>query len=269
MLAGCLAGTAWAAPRAGDAQGAAAATDPQLLSILRRAEQTPRPPEQAATLAEPTGAQRWWQGGRVVRQVSSDASQLVLNALSFVGVRYRYGGDHASHGFDCSGLVRRVYQETLGLVLPHNAAAQSHEGEKVAESQLRPGDLVFFNTLRRAFSHVGIYIGNGEFVHAPRPGQRVQVASLDSPYWARRFDGARRLLSGAAAQLLPSAQAATTDLPSGSPDDHAAGYPAPTHALPAAALPISDAVPANATAATAALMAGAVLPRPAERPAQP
>ncbi len=137
---------------------------------------------------------------------SARAQDLVLNALSLLGARYRYGGDHRSTGFDCSGFVRRVYQETLGLALPHNAAQQSREGEKVAETALRPGDLVFFNTLRRAFSHVGIYIGNGEFIHAPRPGQRVQIESLSSPYWARRFDGARRLIERAA-DLLPSAQA--------------------------------------------------------------
>ena len=137
---------------------------------------------------------------------SGRAQDLVLNALSLLGARYHYGGDHRSTGFDCSGFVRRVYQETLGLALPHNAAQQSHEGEKVAEDALRPGDLVFFNTLRRAFSHVGIYIGNGEFIHAPRPGQRVQIESLSSPYWARRFDGARRLIERAA-DLLPSAQA--------------------------------------------------------------
>lgn len=76
------------------------------------------------------------------------------------------------------------------------AAQQAREGEKVSESQLKPGDLVFFNTLRRAFSHVGIYIGNGQFIHSPRPGQTVRVENLDSPYWAKRFDGARRIMTG-------------------------------------------------------------------------
>ncbi len=168
--------------------------------------------------------QQWLAQSGLVRQVSGRASDLVINALSFLGVSYKYGGDHASTGFDCSGFVRHVYRQTLGLVLPHNAAQQSREGERIAENQLRPGDLVFFNTLRRAFSHVGIYIGNGEFIHAPRPGQDVQIGSLDSPYWARRFDGARRLISRAT-DAVPAAQATAVDAehtdhsaPGGSPD---------------------------------------------------
>ncbi len=143
-----------------------------------------------------------------VSQVSTRASDLVLTAMSFIGVRYRYGGNSASTGFDCSGFVRHVYETTLGMALPHNAKQQSREGEKVAENALRPGDLVFFNTLRRAFSHVGIYIGNGQFIHAPRPGERVQIDNLDAPYWARRFDGARRLVRRAAENLVPTAEAA-------------------------------------------------------------
>ncbi|MDE2129578.1 MAG: C40 family peptidase [Betaproteobacteria bacterium] len=167
--------------------------------------------------------QQWLARNGLVQQVSTRASDLVVNALGFLGVRYKYGGDHASTGFDCSGFVRHVYQQTLGLVLPHSAAQQSREGEKISESQLRPGDLVFFNTLRRAFSHVGIYIGNGEFVHSPRPGQSVQISKLDDPYWARHFDGARRLITHAA-DPLPPAQAAAPgpDPSSGGSADKAA-----------------------------------------------
>lgn len=155
----------------------------------------------------------WLVNNGLVKQVSSRASELVSNAMSFLGVKYRYGGDSAKTGFDCSGFVRYVYQETLGMVLPHNAAQQSRLGEKIPESELKPGDLVFFNTLRRAFSHVGIYIGNGEFIHSPRPGQAISIESLDSPYWAKRFDGARRILTSASAPLdagglMPSAEAA-------------------------------------------------------------
>ena len=176
--------------------------------------QTGSPPA-ASNLPETSSGKRdsiqqWLAQNGLVQQVSTRTSDLVVNALSFLGVRYKYGGDHASTGFDCSGFVRHVYQETLGLVLPHSAAQQSREGEKIPESQLRPGDLVFFNTLRRAFSHVGIYIGNGEFVHSPRPGQSVQIGKLDDPYWARHFDGARRLITHAA-DPLPQAQAAVQD----------------------------------------------------------
>ncbi len=156
---------------------------------------------------------QWLNNNGFVHQVSTRASDLVVNALSFLGVKYHYGGDSARSGFDCSGFVRYVYQETLGTVLPHNAAQQAREGEKISENQLRPGDLVFFNTLRHAFSHVGIYIGNGQFIHSPRPGQSIRIENLDMPYWAKRFDGARRILTGASAPLdasglIPSAEAA-------------------------------------------------------------
>ncbi|MGC9162615.1 MAG: C40 family peptidase [Thiomonas sp.] len=162
------------------------------------------PPQPSAdAVREVKNAQRddaslkqWLANNGFVHQVSTRASDLVVNALSFLGVKYHYGGDSARSGFDCSGFVRYVYQETLGTVLPRSAAEQAREGEKISESQLRPGDLVFFNTLRRAFSHVGIYIGNGQFIHSPRPGQTVRIESLDAPYWAKRFDGARRILTG-------------------------------------------------------------------------
>ena len=274
LAAACCAAPAWSAPAPVPEQAGA---DARLQQIIRRAEATPAPTSQAAE-HDPAG---WWGGPRVVHEVSTRASQLVINALSFLGVRYRYGGDHASSGVDCSGLVRRVYQETLGLVLPHNAAQQSREGEKVAENELRPGDLVFFNTLRRAFSHVGIYIGNGQFVHAPRPGERVQIANLDSPYWARRFDGARRLIRHAADPLLPSAQAASLHEPPAAGDDTSTqpqdvgDQPAlqplqpPVLTAPPAAMPISNAVPDGASPTTAKLMAGAVLPRPAAALPQP
>jgi cell wall-associated NlpC family hydrolase len=149
-----------------------------------------------ATQRDEAALKQWLTENGLVQQVSTRASDLVVNALSFLGVKYRYGGDSARNGFDCSGFVRYIYQETLGLVLPHNAAEQAREGEKITESQLRPGDLVFFNTLRRAFSHVGIYIGNGQFIHSPRPGQTIRIEDLDAPYWAKRFDGARRILTG-------------------------------------------------------------------------
>ena len=193
--------------------------------------------------------QKWLTQSGLVRQVSGRASDLVINALSFLGVHYKYGGDHASTGFDCSGFVRHVYRQTLGLVLPHNAAQQSREGERIAESQLRPGDLVFFNTLRRAFSHVGIYIGNGEFIHAPRPGQEVQIGSLDSPYWARRFDGARRLISRAT-DAVPEAQATPTD-------DAQTNHLAPTGALDHSAVTAPSSQSATAQAEAVNSRAGA------------
>jgi hypothetical protein len=112
--------------------------------------------------------------GDVGQNVTSQASDLVVNAMGYLGVPYRRGGT-GIQGFDCSGFVQAMYEKTLGLVLPHNAKAQAAVTEKIDKSELQPGDLVFFNTLRRAFSHVGIYIGDGKFIHSPRPGGEVRI----------------------------------------------------------------------------------------------
>ncbi|MCX8522043.1 MAG: C40 family peptidase [Rhodoferax sp.] len=126
-------------------------------------------------------------------RVEATASELVTNAFGFLGVPYRRGGNSAETGFDCSGLVRTLYQQTAGLLLPRKASDQAAATEKIDKKELLPGDLVFFNTMRRAFSHVGIYVGNGKFVHAPKPGGEVRVDDLGTSYWAKRFDGARRV----------------------------------------------------------------------------
>jgi cell wall-associated NlpC family hydrolase len=129
-----------------------------------------------------------------VRQVRDAASDLVLSAMNFVGVPYRRGGETADQGFDCSGFTRYVFENSLGLVLPRRADQQAREVGlmPVVREDLRPGDLVFFNTMRRAFSHVGIYVGEGRFIHAPRSGSEVRVEDMRQPYWSRRFNGARR-----------------------------------------------------------------------------
>ncbi len=123
-----------------------------------------------------------------------DSVQKTLDqAMDYLGVRYRRGGTSATSGFDCSGYVRSVFAESLGLILPHNAKAISKAGEFITKNELQPGDLVFFNTMRRAFSHVGIYLGNDLFVHAPRAGGKVRIEDMTDRYWKRRFDGARRV----------------------------------------------------------------------------
>ena len=116
-----------------------------------------------------------------------------LQALFAVGVRYHYGGNSPDTGFDCSGLVAHVFDRAWGVALPRSAEEQRNVGRAVKRTDLQPGDLVFYNTRNRPFSHVGIYLGDGNFVHAPRPGQRVRVESIDTPYWRARFNGARRL----------------------------------------------------------------------------
>ncbi|MDF1485728.1 C40 family peptidase [Ramlibacter sp. H39-3-26] len=131
-----------------------------------------------------------------VRQsVRQRASELVVNAMGFLGVPYRRGGNDADTGFDCSGFVRAIYEQTVGLLLPRRANEQAAATQKIDKNDLQPGDLVFFNTLRRAFSHVGIYVGDGKFIHAPRPGAQVRVEDMDLGYWRRRFDGARRVVT--------------------------------------------------------------------------
>ena len=129
-----------------------------------------------------------------VRQVGGAASGLVLSAMHFIGVPYRRGGMSADHGFDCSGFTRHVFENSLGLVLPRRADAQARNAglQKVPRDDLQPGDLVFFNTMRRAFSHVGIYVGEGRFIHAPRSGGQVRVEDMRQAYWSKRFNGARR-----------------------------------------------------------------------------
>jgi cell wall-associated NlpC family hydrolase len=128
----------------------------------------------------------------MARAVTSVESTLD-RALDFIGIRYKRGGSSPETGFDCSGFVRYVYNETLGLVLPHNAKAISQSGELVDKHELKPGDLVFFNTMRRTFSHVGIYLGDNLFVHAPRSGARVRIEDMSDRYWSRRYNGARRI----------------------------------------------------------------------------
>jgi cell wall-associated NlpC family hydrolase len=121
------------------------------------------------------------------------SAEALLQALLALGIDYRYGGQSPTTGFDCSGLVAHVFLEAYGLRLPRNTKGQSAAGADVAGSDLEAGDLVFFNTLNRPYSHVGIYLGDGRFVHAPKAGSRVRVEKMDSPYWGKRFDGARRI----------------------------------------------------------------------------
>lgn len=131
--------------------------------------------------------------GEVGTRVESTASDLVVNAMTFLGVPYKRGGISLETGFDCSGFVRAMYEQTAGLILPRKASQQAAATQTIAKDDLQPGDLVFFNTMRRAFSHVGIYVGNGKFIHAPKPGAEVRVEDMGISYWTRRFDGARRV----------------------------------------------------------------------------
>jgi cell wall-associated NlpC family hydrolase len=137
---------------------------------------TPSPERQAEAPREVGGVQK-----------------LISDALGLVGLRYRRGGTDAETGFDCSGFVGYLFRERLGLDLPRTSRDISRTGEPVEKSELEPGDLVFFNTMRRAFSHVGIYLGNNQFVHSPRSGRAVRVEDMSDRYWTKRYNGARRV----------------------------------------------------------------------------
>lgn len=132
-------------------------------------------------------------------------SELVVAAMGAIGVPYRLGGNSYDSGFDCSGFVRAVYQQTLGLLLPRQAAQQAASTQEIERQELQPGDLVFFNTLRRAFSHVGIYVGDHKFIHSPRPGAAVRIEDMRVNYWQRRFNGARRVVGTTAAAQAAAA----------------------------------------------------------------
>jgi len=135
------------------------------------------------------------KSNKLMSTVRDGTSSLVDSAMNFLGVRYKLGGNTAETGFDCSGFTRYVFENSLGRVLPHRADEQANAPElaKVDRKDLKPGDLVFFDTMRRTFSHVGIYLGDGKFIHSPRTGESVRIEDLNVSYWARRFTGGRRV----------------------------------------------------------------------------
>lgn len=130
----------------------------------------------------------------VTSGTTDKAAAILSDALSLVGVKYKYGGNSPESGLDCSGFVGHVFHNTAGLVLPRSASAISMVGSKITQNELRPGDLVFFKTMRKAISHVGIYLGNNQFVHASssKTGD-VMVSSMTESYWSKRFSVARRV----------------------------------------------------------------------------
>ena len=132
--------------------------------------------------------------GTLRATVRERTAELVIAAMNFVDVPYRRGGNTADGGFDCSGFTRHIFELSLGLVLPRRVDDQASAGGLVSvdKSDLRPGDLVFFNTLKRTFSHVGIYVGDGRFIHSPKTGSEVRLEDMRYVYWAQRFTGARR-----------------------------------------------------------------------------
>ncbi|MBI3143985.1 MAG: C40 family peptidase [Pseudogulbenkiania sp.] len=127
---------------------------------------------------------------------------LLLQAMSLLGVAYRFGGSTPSAGLDCSGFIQYVFKKSLRVNLPRTAAEMAHAGKPVEKSELAPGDLVFFNTRGFQYSHVGIYMGSGKFIHSPRTGKSVEVSNMSQNYWTSRYNGARRVSRGSSSTFV-------------------------------------------------------------------
>jgi hypothetical protein len=166
-------------------------------------------PSAAADL--PSVRERASHGAPASAIVWHSAQDLAIYALGLIGVDYKFGGTTPERGLDCSGLVRYVFQQVTGVTLPRTSQEISRLGEKIPVAELMPGDLVFFHTRHLQFSHVGIYLGEDRFVHAPRQGGEVEIVTLSKGYWQKRFDGARRLV-GVLPPLIPSAHAGTASI---------------------------------------------------------
>lgn len=139
-----------------------------------------------------------------VSRTTEAANEVMITAMGLIGTPYRWGGNTQDEGFDCSGLIKTVFSETLDMELPRRSVDMSRmQGKSIARKELKTGDLVFFSTDRRrkAINHVGIYVGQNRFVHAPRTGRNVSISSLDSPYWTKTFREAKRVITPQALEL--------------------------------------------------------------------
>ncbi|QRX83531.1 C40 family peptidase [Glaciimonas sp. PAMC28666] len=123
---------------------------------------------------------------------SDTGNEIVIYSLGLIDTNYRFGGKNPEAGLDCSGMVTYVFKQAVGLTVTGSAAMIAQKGREVPKSELRPGDLVFFNTMHKAFSHVGIYIGDGRFINAPSTNGKVRIDRLENTYYAQRFESVRR-----------------------------------------------------------------------------
>lgn len=158
-------------------------------AILAGCSSTPAPGPRATTDAPIT------QSRYFTLEDEAHAQEMVLFALGLLDTGYRFGGRNPEAGLDCSGMVAWIVENISGKRLPHNAAQIADRTRPIKVNQLQPGDLVFFNTLKRRHSHMGIYIGDGRFIHAPSSRGSVRVERLDNRYFAPRIDGARTLIA--------------------------------------------------------------------------
>ncbi len=154
--------------------------------VLAQSATEPEPPNRITSVASQLA-------NTVTSSVVDGTESLINNAMQLIGVRYRWGGNTPQSGLDCSGFVRYVFNDTFGFLLPRKSAQMSQVGLEIRKDELRPGDLVFFNTMRHAFSHVGIYVGDNKFIHAPSRGKSIRVDDMTKAYWEKRYNGARRM----------------------------------------------------------------------------
>lgn len=166
-----------------------------LAAALLAACSTTPPPRSGAGAPDTTAQPAPWASQYFALRDPDHSQEMVIFALGLLDTGYRFGGRNPEAGLDCSGMVSYIVEEVSGQRLPHNAAKIAELTRPIELQALRPGDLVFFNTMNRRHSHMGIYLGDGRFVHAPSSRGKVRIERLDSPYFAPRIDGARTLVA--------------------------------------------------------------------------
>lgn len=130
--------------------------------------------------------------GRRSSGSQDEAGDLIMNAMSLIGLSYRFGGNSPTQGLDCSGFMQYIFKRSMGITLPRTSAEMATVGQQVDRANLKPGDMVFFGGGGRV-SHVGMYIGNDRFIHAPRTGRDIEITSMNGTYWKNRYITARRV----------------------------------------------------------------------------
>ena len=173
-----------AAPKQTYEPGVSANTDDPIMDMVMEKESNAHPD---GLVAQPSFSVQEGKRQEII-------GNLLLHAMGLMGVSYRFGGNTPYEGLDCSGFMVYVFKKSMNIDLPRTAAAMAKVGSVVPRTQLRQGDLVFFNTRRGVInSHVGMYIGDGKFIHSPRTGKNIEISSLSAKYWSTRYNGARRV----------------------------------------------------------------------------
>lgn len=174
-----------------DEDGMQALVKQQSEKERRQEAKAPPAPSPKVEFSEPASSQS--SSKRTAALSRREADELIGNAMGLLGVSYRFGGSSVSSGFDCSGFMQHIFRKTMQINLPRTSAEQAKMGVAVSRSELQPGDMVFFSTSRGRISHVGLYIGNNRFIHAPRTGKSIEITSLGNKYWNSKYVTARRV----------------------------------------------------------------------------